>query len=161
MAISPPSGQDSYSKLRQLKWSSTERAIARRLSLPKTSSACRHSQLETLIEPALEQRCTGVLNRKAETAKNNPGWAREQIVLVQKTNGSYRRRGPTNTKRRGVGIGDEVLRPEESRRCARVLASPQLSTPERPWPAPDEFASAGGRQNNFAESGATIVHSTR
>jgi hypothetical protein len=30
MAISPPSGQDSYSKLRQLKWSSTERAIARR-----------------------------------------------------------------------------------------------------------------------------------
>ena len=30
MAISPPSGQDSYSKFRQLKWSSTERAIARR-----------------------------------------------------------------------------------------------------------------------------------
>jgi len=30
MAISPPSGQDSYSKLRQLKWSSIERAIARR-----------------------------------------------------------------------------------------------------------------------------------
>ena len=30
MAISFPSGQGSYSKMRQLKWSSTERAIARR-----------------------------------------------------------------------------------------------------------------------------------
>ena len=30
MAISPPSGKDFYSTMRELKWSSTERAIARR-----------------------------------------------------------------------------------------------------------------------------------
>ena len=89
------------------------------------------------------------------------GSARDEIALVRKTNGSYRRRGPTEIKRRGVGIGDEVLRPEESLRCARVLASPRLSIPEHLWPAPNEFGSPGSRQNNFAESGATIFHSTR
>jgi hypothetical protein len=93
--------------------------------------------------------------------RENPVLARDEIALVHNTNGSDRRQGPTDTKRRGVGIGDEVLRPEESLRCARVLASPRLSIPERPWPAPDEFGSAGSRQNNFAESGATIFHSTR
>jgi hypothetical protein len=93
--------------------------------------------------------------------REKSGSARDEIALVHKTNGSYRRRGPTDTKRRGVGIGDEVLRPEESLRCARVLASPRLSIPEHLWPAPDEFGSPGSRQNNFAESGATIFHSTR
>ena len=107
------------------------------------------------------QRCNGVLNRKAGSAENNPVSAPDEIALVHKTNGSYRRRGPTNSKRRGVGIDDEVLRPEESLRCARVLASPRLSIPEHRWPAPDEFGSPGSRQNNFAESGATIFHSTR
>jgi len=43
------------------------------------------------------------------------------------------------TKRRGVGIDDEVPRPEESLQCARVLASPQLSTLERPWPVLNVF----------------------
>src|SRR5208282_152776 len=71
------------------------------------------------------------------------------------------RLAPQTAKRRGVGIDDEVLRPEESRRCARGPASPRLSTVERPWPARDEFGSAGGRQNKFAGSGATIFHSTR
>ena len=93
--------------------------------------------------------------------RENPVSARDETALVHNTNGSDRRRGPTETKRRGVDIGDEVLRPEESLRCARVLASPRLSIPERPWPAPDEFGSADSRQNNFAESGATIFHSTR
>ena len=83
------------------------------------------------------------------------------IALVHKKNGSYRRRGPANTKRRGVGIGDGVLQAEESRRCTRFLASPLLSTPERPWPMPNGFGSAGSRQNNLSESGATIFHSTR
>ena len=131
------------------------------LSLPKISSACRHSLLEKLIEVSVQQRCNGVLNRKAGSAEKNPVSARDEIALVHKTNGSYRRRGPTNSKRRGVGIGDEVLRPEESLRCARVLASPRPSIPEHPWPAPDEFGSRGSRQNNFAESGATIFHSTQ
>jgi len=63
--------------------------------------------------------------------------ARDEIALVHKKNGSYRRRGPANTKRRGVGIGDGVLPAEESRRCTRFLASPLLSTPERPWPMPN------------------------
>jgi hypothetical protein len=81
--------------------------------------------------------------------RENPVLARDEIALVHNTNGSDRRQGPTDTKRRGVGIGDEVLRPEESLRCARVLASPRLSIPERPWPAPDEFGSAGtSRQSN-------------
>jgi hypothetical protein len=53
------------------------------------------------------------------------------------------------SKRPDAGSGDEVLRPEELLRCARVLASQRLSTPERPWPAPDEFGSAGtSRQSN-------------
>ena len=62
--------------------------------------------------------------------------ARDEIALVHKKNGSYRRRGPANTKRRGVGIGDGVLQAEESRRCTRFLASPRLSTPER-CPSPE------------------------
>ena len=75
--------------------------------------------------------------------------ARDEIALVHKKNGSYRRRGPANTKRHGVGIGDGVLQFEESRRCARFLASPRLSTPERPWPTPNGFGSAGtSRQSN-------------
>src|ERR1700722_3982788 len=61
----------------------------------------------------------------------------------------------------GVGIGDGVLPAEESRRCTRFLASPLLSTPERPWPMPNGFGSAGSRQNNLSESGATIFHCTR
>src|ERR1700735_4165831 len=110
---------------------------------------------------SVQQRCNGVLNRKAWSAEKNPVSARDEIALVHKTNGSFRRRGPTNSKRRGVGIDDGVLRPEESLRCVRVLASPRLSIPEHLWPAPDEFGNAGDRQNNFAESGATIFHSTR
>jgi hypothetical protein len=125
------------------------------------SSACRHSLLEKLIEVSVQQRCNGVLNRRAWSAEKNPVSARDEIALVHKTNGSYRRRGPTNSKRRGVGIDDGVLQAEESLRCARVLASPRLSIPEHLWPAPDEFGSLGSRQNNFAESGATIFHSTR
>src|ERR1700729_3346451 len=74
----------------------------------------------------------GVLNRKAESAKDNPVSARDEIALVHKKNGSYRRRGPANTKQRGVGIGDGVLQAEESRRCTRFLASPLLLTPDRP-----------------------------
>jgi len=74
----------------------------------KISSACRHSLLEKLIEVSVQQRCNGVLNRKAWSAEKNP-----------------------------------------------------VSAPEHLWPAPDEFGSPGDRQNNFAESGATIFHSTR
>jgi len=125
----------------------------------KISSACRHSVPEKLIEATIQKRSNGVLNRKAESAKNNPVSARDEIALVHKKNGSYRRRGPANTKRHGVGIGDGVLQVEESRRCTRFLASPRLSTPERPWPTPNGFGSAG-RQNNFSESGATMFHST-
>src|SRR6202045_2573679 len=61
----------------------------------------------------------------------------------------------------GVGICAGVLQAEESRRCTRFLASPRLSTPERPWPMPNGFGSAGSRQNNLSESGATIFHSTQ
>ena len=147
-------------------------AVARKkcLWLSKTPSELKtrksrlhadNSLLEKLIEVSVQQRCNGVLNRKAGSAEKNPVSARDEIALVHKTNGSYRRRGPTNSKRRGVGIDDGVLRPEESLRCARVLASPRLSIPEHLWPAPDEFGSPGSRQNNFAESGATIFHSTR
>jgi hypothetical protein len=66
-----------------------------------------------------------------------------------------------NAKRRGVGIDDEVPRPEESLQCARVLASPRLSTLERPWPVLNVSWNAGSRQNNFAESVATTFYSTR
>ena len=82
----------------------------------------------------MQQRCNGVLNRKAESAKNNPVSARDEIALVHKKDGSYRRRRPANTKRRGVGIGDGVLQVEESRRRARFSASPRPSTPEHLWP---------------------------
>jgi hypothetical protein len=148
----------------------TVRTVAPILWLSKTPSELKtrksrlhadNSLLEKLIEVSVQQRCNGVLNRKAWSAEKNPVSARDEIALVHKTNGSYRRRGPTNSKRRGVGIDDGVLRPEESLRCARVLASPRLSIPEHLWPAPDEFGSPGSRQNNFAESGATIFHSTR
>ena len=100
-------------------------------SLPKISSACRHSVLEKLIEATVRQRCNSVPYRKAGSPEKNPVPARDEIALLHRTNGSHRRRGLTETKRRGVGIGDEVLRPEEPLRCARVLASPLLSIPER------------------------------
>jgi hypothetical protein len=67
----------------------------------------------------------------------------------------------TITTRPGAGIGDEVLRPEKSLQCARVLASPRLSIPERLWPTPDEFGSAGSRQSNFLEFDTRIVDSKR
>jgi hypothetical protein len=117
-----------------------------------------------LCVPTLSAGETDQGNRAAAMQRRSgsqSGECREKSGSVHKTNGSYRRRGPTDTKRRGVGIGDEVLRPEESLRCARVLASPRLSIPEHLWPAPDEFGSPDSRQNNFAESGATIFHSTR
>jgi hypothetical protein len=36
----------------------------------------------------MQQRCNGVLNGKAESARKNPVWAREQIALVHKQNGT-------------------------------------------------------------------------
>jgi hypothetical protein len=42
------------------------------LSLPKISSACRHSLLEKLIKATVQQRCNGVLDRKAGSADENP-----------------------------------------------------------------------------------------
>jgi hypothetical protein len=36
----------------------------------------------------VQQRCNGVLNGKAESARKNPVWAREQIALVHKQNGT-------------------------------------------------------------------------
>jgi hypothetical protein len=129
------------------------------LSLPKISSACRHSGLEELIEATVRQKCESVLDRKAGVQRKIR--SRLATRLLHRTNGSHRRRGPTDIKRHGAGIGDEVLRPEEPLRYVRVLASPQLSIPERLWPTPDEFGSAGSRQNNFPEFAATIFHSTR
>src|SRR5207302_1471709 len=61
----------------------------------------------------------------------------------------------------GAGIGGEVLRPEESRRCARAAASPRFSTQGRLWPGRGEFGSAGSRQSNFAKCGTRILDSTR
>src|ERR1700731_4295741 len=105
------------------------------------------------------------IQRRSESqsgeCKGQSGVSSRRDCLVHKKNGSYRRGGPANTKRRGVGIGDGVLQAEESRRCTRFLASPLLSTPERPWPMPNGFGSAGSRQNNLSESGATIFHSTQ
>ena len=83
----------------------------------------------------MQQRCNSVLNGKAESARKNPACAREQIALVQKQNGTYHRWGRANTKRRGAGIDDEVLEPEELLQCARVPASPRFSILEHPWPA--------------------------
>ena len=106
----------------------------------------------------------GVLIREAGCKRNREinksGVGREDIALVYKTTGSYSA-GAAISKRPHAGSGDEVLRLEELLRCARVLPSPRLSTPERPWPAPDEFGSAGSRQNNFGEFDPTIVDSIR
>jgi hypothetical protein len=52
-------------------------------------------------------------------------------------------------KRLGAGSDGEVLQPEESPRHARVLASEQFSTQERPWLALNVFSSADtSRQSN-------------
>ena len=147
-----------WTPLQRWLWLSKTRS---ELKTRKSRLHADNSLLEKLIEVSVQQRCNGVLNRKAWSAEKNPVSARDEIALVHKTNGSYRRRGPTNSKRRGVGIDDGVLRPEESLRCARVLASPRLSIPEHLWPAPDEFGNAGDRQNSFAECGVTIFDSIR
>jgi hypothetical protein len=113
-----------------------------------------------------------VLDRKAESAKSSSSagekmrswlantlrWFASPRLDIGNHNRGHRRTIP---KRRGVGIGDGVLQVEESRRCARILASPGFSTPERPWPTPNGFGNAGSKQNNFAEFGATIFHSKR
>ena len=61
----------------------------------KISSACRHSLLEKLIEgnrAAAMQRRSG---SQSGECREEFGVARDEIALVHKTNGSYRRRGPT------------------------------------------------------------------
>src|SRR5258708_7622058 len=102
----------------------------------------------------------GVLIREAECKKELGVGPRGYCFGLQDDR-KLQRRGPTISKRPNAGSGGEVLRPEELLRCARILASPLLSTPERPWPAPDEFGSAGSRQNNFGEFDTTIVDSIR
>jgi hypothetical protein len=49
-------------------------------------------------------------------------------------------------KRLGAGSDGEVLPPEESPRHARVLASEQFSTQERPWLELNVFSSADSRR---------------
>src|ERR1700730_9081658 len=102
----------------------------------------------------------GVLIREAGCKKKSGVGSRGYCFGLQDDR-KLQRRGPTISKRPEVGSGGEVLRPEELLRCARILASPLLSTPERPWPAPDEFGSPGSRQNNFGEFDTTIVDSIR
>jgi hypothetical protein len=102
----------------------------------------------------------GVLIREAGCKKKSGVGPRGYCFGLQDDR-KLQRRGPTISKRPDAGSGGEVLRPEELLRCARILASPLLSTPERPWPAPDEFGSAGSRQNNFGEFDTTIVDSIR
>ena len=115
--------------------------------------------------PEATRQYNGVLIREAGCKRNREinksGVGREDIALVYKTTGTYSAGGAAISKRPDAGSGDEVLRPEELLRGARVLASPRLSTPERPWPAPDELGSAGSRQNNFGEFDTTIVDSIR
>jgi hypothetical protein len=43
------------------------------------SSACSHSPPEKLIEATVQQRCNGVLNGKAESARKNPVWAHGRL----------------------------------------------------------------------------------
>ena len=68
----------------------------------KISSACRQ------LSAGETDRGTraAAMQRRAESqsgeCRENPVSARDEIALVHKTNGSYRRRGPTNSKRRGV-----------------------------------------------------------
>jgi hypothetical protein len=102
----------------------------------------------------------GVLIREAGCKKKSGVGPRGYCFGLQDDR-KLQRRGPTISKRPDAGSGGEVLPPEESLRWARVPASPLLSTPERPWPAPDEFGSAGSRQNNFGEFDTTIVDSIR
>jgi hypothetical protein len=87
-------------------------------------NSCRHSVLEKLIEASVRQRCNSSLDRKAGSAEKNLVSARDEIALLHQTSGSNRHRGPTITKQPGAGSDGEVLRPEESSRCAHVLASP-------------------------------------
>ena len=49
MAISPPSDQDFYAKMRDLKWSSTEKAIARR-----SFDRALHQELDAAIQSTKE-----------------------------------------------------------------------------------------------------------
>src|ERR1039457_236790 len=132
------------------------------LSLPKISSACRYCARKLIEATVRQQRRNSLLDRKegVQQRKIRSRLATE-IALLYRTSGSHRRRGPTNTKRRDVGIGDEVLRPEESTRCAHVLASKRLSIPAHLWPMPDEFGSAGSKQSNFLEFDTRIVDSKR
>ena len=104
----------------------------------------------------------GVLIREAGCKRNKEIGCRATRILLWFTRRQEATApGTAISKRPDAGSGGDFLRPEELLRCARVLASPRLSTPERPWPAPDEFGSAGSRQNNFGEFDTTIADSIR
>jgi len=98
------------------------------IALWSASTGCRYrkSRLHTITLCWRTDQGTGAaaMQRRSGSqsgeCREKSGLARDEIALVHKTNGSYRRRGPTDTKRGGVGIGDEVLRPEESLRCRMV-----------------------------------------
>ena|SRR5437588_8785745 len=132
---------------------------------------------EKLIEATSKQRSHCVLNRKSAGASEefvdtkNFGLGAKSVPWAHKTlrGGCIRRSNPNfgaiglrgPPKRRGAGIGGEVLRPEESLRCAPVPAFQLFSTPGRPWPGLGEYGSGGSRQNNSAEFGAMIDGSIR
>jgi len=67
------------------------------VSLPKISSACRHSLLEKLVEASCSSDATAfVLDRKAGSAEKNPVSACDEIALVQKTTQAIVAKAKTN-----------------------------------------------------------------
>ena len=107
--------------------------------------------LEVARKPALDHKARECKERLVGRNRCGLGWVGSQV------HGKIPETIIADTDERS--LSGVVLQVEESRRCARLLASPRFSTPERPWPTPDGFGNAGGKQNNFAEFGVTIFHS--
>ena len=91
----------------------------------------------------MQQRCKGVLNGKAESARKNSVWAREQIALVHKQDGTIVAGDRLTLS--GVALVS-MMKSSNLRnyyKYARVPASPRFSTLERPWPALNVSSNAG------------------
>jgi hypothetical protein len=94
------------------------------------SSACSHSPPEKLIEATVQQRCNGVLNGKAESARKNPVWAHGRLSFQRCVLPAICRSPWAKLGMKSFALESSVLHRSPFRESSRFTASVSIRQPQ-------------------------------